>query len=239
VEVVAHRGASAHAAEHTFAAYDLALALGADALEVDLRATADGKLVAVHDRTLERIGGGPRPVAAMKAAELAAATPQRARPLRLGAVLTRYGHRTRLLLELKDPAPPMERRLVAALARAGVRDQVVVQSFDPRSLCRVRRLDRALAVAPLRETAPASASAWLERMAALGASAVGLHHALVDAALVEAAHARGLAVRAWTVNDADEAARLASIGVDGLITDAPGRIRRTLWRSRSAAALAA
>src|SRR5215210_464846 len=64
-EVVAHRGASAYAPENTFAAFDLALAQGADVLELDVRPAADGHLVLVHDPTLERIAGDPRAVAGL------------------------------------------------------------------------------------------------------------------------------------------------------------------------------
>lgn len=60
--VIAHRGASAYAAEHTFAAYDLAIAQGADMLELEVRATADGQLVVLHDRTLLRTAADPRPI---------------------------------------------------------------------------------------------------------------------------------------------------------------------------------
>lgn len=237
VEIVAHRGASAHAPEHTLAAYDLALALGADALELDLRTTADGELVVLHDPTLWRTARDPRTIADLDAADLAA-LPGPSRPLALTTVLERYGAWTRLVLELKDPTPAMERQLVATLAAARVRDPVV-QSFDEVALRRLRALDSRLPVAPLRATAPARRGAWLDRMAALGAVAVGVHHAQVDAALVSAAHRRGLRVRAWTVNDADEAARLAAADVDGVITDVPGQLRAAVAEPLAAPALAA
>lgn len=222
MEIVAHRGASLDAPEHTFEAYDLALEQGADALEVDLRACADGKLVAVHDPTLRRTTGLPHAVADVRRAEL----PIELRPLKLGMILRRYRRATRFLLELKDPVAPMERRLVAAIANTVTGKRVVVQSFDLGGLRRVRRLDRRLPLAPLTETRPTAA--WLDRCVALEAVAVGVHRAAVDAALVGAVHARGLGLRVFTVNDPAEAAHLAGLGVDGLITDAPGAIRAAL-----------
>src|SRR3954469_3555179 len=89
-EVIAHRGASAHAPEHTPAAYDLALAQGADRLELDVRPLADGTLAVVHDRTLARTCGDPRAVGRLAPEDLEALDPRR-RPLLLEAVLRRYG----------------------------------------------------------------------------------------------------------------------------------------------------
>src|SRR5688500_11837575 len=108
MEVIAHRGASGYAPEHTFAAYDLALDQGADRLELDVRVAPSGELVVLHDPTTRRIGR---------------------EPLTLDAVLARYGRETRWLVELKDPAPAWEQRVVDALRGHGVIDRAVVQSF--------------------------------------------------------------------------------------------------------------
>jgi glycerophosphoryl diester phosphodiesterase len=226
VEIVAHRGASADAPEHTLLAYDLALTQGADVLELDLRSTADGELVVLHDATLARTAGDPRRVADLGAADLAR-LPSAARPLGLDEILARYQGRTRFLLELKDPTPAMEGRLVQAVAEAGAGGDVVVQSFEVEALRRIRSLDPRLPVAPLFYRTPFAPwrERWLDGLAALGAVAVGVHRRQVDAGLVAAAHRRGLVVRSWTVNDAAEAARHVALGVDGLITDRPGAVR--------------
>jgi glycerophosphoryl diester phosphodiesterase len=225
VEIVAHRGASADAPEHTLLAYDLALAQGADALELDLRVTADGELVVLHDPTLARTAGDARRVADLRAADLGRLAPE-VRPLGLGDVLARYGGRTAFLLELKDPAPAMERRLVRAIEDAGVAGDVVVQSFEVEALRRLRSLDPRLPVAPLFLRTPFAPwrERWLEGLAAFGAAALGVHRRQVDAALVAAAHRRGMGVRSWTVNHAAEAARHVALGVDGVITDRPATV---------------
>jgi glycerophosphoryl diester phosphodiesterase len=225
VEIIAHRGASANAPEHTLEAYDLALDQGADALEIDLRATLDGKLVALHDPTLERTHGDPRAVAETTFAELSALT--RA-PERLGQLLRAYRGETRFLLELKDPVPPMERRLVRAVTHSRVRAGVEVQSFDESCLRRMGRLAPDIPLALLVDPMPARPLAWLDRAVRFGARAVGIPRKDVSQALVRAAHERGLLVRAWTVNEPGEARRLAALGVDALITDAPGVVRAAL-----------
>jgi glycerophosphoryl diester phosphodiesterase len=219
-EIVAHRGASADAPEHSVAAYDLALAQGADALELDLRETADGELVVLHDATLRRTTADPRAIASLPSADLeqlSAAT----RPPLFRAVLERYGRRTRYLVELKEPTPTLERRALAALRAAGLQDRAVIQSFDHASLRRLRALDRRLAVAPLLTAVPEGREGFLDELAAGGAVALGVHHHAVDAALLDGAHRRGLGVRAWTVNESADAERLLALGVDGLITDRP------------------
>lgn len=227
MQIIAHRGASLEAPEHTRAAYDLALRQDADALEVDLRLTADDRLVALHDATLWRTARDPRAIARLTLEDLRRLPPEQ-RPLRLGALVRRYAPRTRLLLELKEPAPPMERRLVGCLDRNGAREAVEVQSFDETGLRRLRRLAPDVPIAPLWLKPPRRPAAALATWSQLGAHAIGVHRRFVTADLVAAAAARGLEVRAWTVNDPAEARALAALGVAALITDAPARIRAAL-----------
>jgi glycerophosphoryl diester phosphodiesterase len=218
VDVVAHRGASAYAPEHTFAAYDLALAQEADVLEFDVRRTADGELVLVHDPTLLRIAGDPRGVEGLTRAaieELDAAT----RPPSFEAFLERYAVVSRLLVDLKDPTPEWEGRVVEAIERHDLRRRAVVQSFDMEALRRLRRRAPWLTLSALfpRDVPPADHLA-----AAAGfATGIGPWHGAVDAELVAAAAARALAVRPWTVDEPAEMQRLLALGVDAIISNAP------------------
>jgi glycerophosphoryl diester phosphodiesterase len=233
--VIAHRGASAYVAEHTFAAYALAIEQGADMLELDVRATADGQLVVLHDRTLLRTAGDPRAIDRISAAALAALDPV-VRPPTLCAVLDRYaGAAPRWLVELKDGTPACAQAVAAALAQRGLADRAVVQSFDVRALMRLRSLAPALAVAPLYTRAPSARR--LRRVAAF-AVAIGVRHTAVDRPLLLLAHACELAVRAWTANGPAELERLITIGVDGVITDAPDVAREVVDRLRAPAAAA-
>jgi glycerophosphoryl diester phosphodiesterase len=213
MDVIAHRGASGHAPEHTFAAYDLALAQGADMLELDVRAR-DGELVVLHDTTTRRTGR---------------------EPLTLDAVLGRYRDRTRWLVELKDPDPSWELEAVAALRRHGLLDRAVVQSFDSAAMRRLRIAAPGLSVAPLWRRRPSVRR--LDRIARY-ATAIGVWHGALDVGLVAAAHARGLGVRAWTVNGADAIDRVLALGVDGVITDLPD-VAGAVVRERAATALVA
>lgn len=226
MEIIAHRGASLAAPEHTEAAFDLAVVQGADRLEIDLRLTADRDLVAVHDLTLERTGGSGV-VANLTREDLLRMAPE-VRPLRLRQILRRYTGMIGFLLELKNPQPPIERRLLRALDQFGLRDEVVVQSFDEAGLRRLAAMAPDVDTALLRLSRPVSTGVWLDQAEALGVAAVSAHHSWVDLELVLDAADRGLDVRAWTVNDPHEARRLERCGVRGVITDAPGLVREAL-----------
>ena len=218
VEVVAHRGASAYAPENTFAAFDLAIAQGADVLELDVRPAAGGHLVLVHDPTLERIAGDPRAVAGLSRAALATLD-QLVRPEAFDAFLDRYASEARLLIDLKDPSPEWETRVVDAIARHRLEGRAVIQSFDLRALLRLHAAAPWLALAPL---VPADVAPREVLDAARGvAQGIGIRHDLLDAALVRDAHRAGLAVRAWTVDDPVAMCRLLALRVDAIVTNAP------------------
>lgn len=251
--VIAHRGASAYAPEHTFAAYDLALAQGADYIEQDLQLTADGVLVALHDDTLDRTARGPAdsctgPVTTKTLAQLHEcdvgswfneAHPDLADPeyvgLRIptmGEILERYGPDVRYYVETKSPEtqPGMEQALLdlldeTALAAPAARSrQVLIQSFSAESLRLVHSLRPEV---PLVQLLPASPSpvddAMLDEIREY-AVAIGPASGNVDEAVVDAAHTRCLDVHPYTVDDPDEMARLLDAGVDGMFTNVPDRL---------------
>lgn len=200
------------------AAFELALAQGADALEFDVRPTADGELVTLHDATMLRTAGDPRrldevPRTALQALDTAV------RPPALDAVLERFRGQTSFVVDLKDPLPSWEHRVVEALDRHGVRERAVVQSFDHAPLRRLRARWPSLGIVALYRGADEPRAGLTA--AAEFADAIGPWHGHVDGGLVDAARALGLAVRPWTVDDPAEMQRLLAAGVGGLITNAP------------------
>jgi glycerophosphoryl diester phosphodiesterase len=225
VEVIAHRGGAVDAPENTLEAMDQGLAMGADRLEFDLRSTSDGHLVAMHDGTLVRTTGDAREVAEVALADLDEIEPAQ-RPPTLEAILGRYGTSTRYSIDMKDPEPPAEERLLDALNRHGVAGLVHVCSFEPACLTRVRELDAALPLVRLyrRATPPIDVLDDLDRFAEIGMG-IGRAAELVDAQLVDAARSRDLAVYVYVVNEEAEMERLVDLGVTGLITDVPDRAR--------------
>jgi glycerophosphoryl diester phosphodiesterase len=233
-EVIAHRGASGDAPENTPAAFDLALAQGADALEFDVRAAADGSLVTVHDPTLARTTGDERAVEELTGDELRRLD-HPAQPTTLEAVLARYGSRTRLFIDLKDPTPQWEHRVLEAIDRHGVADRVTLQSFDTDALVRLHALAPTLAYATVYRRAD-SVDIDIDAIPAF-ATGMGPWHPHVDADLVARARARGLAVRPWAVDETEEAERLLALGVAGLFTNLPRVVLPVVASRRCAGAV--
>lgn len=247
--VIAHRGASGHAPEHTFAAWDAALGMGADYLEQDLQMTADDVLVVMHDDTLDRTTGCHGRVREKTLAAIADCDagswfnerwPDRARPEfarlsvpTLEAVFERYAGSARFYIETKNPraAPGMEEELLRLIRRHGLLENandelptVIVQSFSVASLRRLHALEPRLALVRLfgRHHTGFTLRRLLPRVAGY-AFGIGPSRVDTDERLVRAAHASGLVVHPWTVNDPDEMRRFERFGVDGIFTDFPDR----------------
>jgi glycerophosphoryl diester phosphodiesterase len=212
--VLAHRGASRAAAENTPEAFQLALRLGADGVELDARRAARGELVVYHDHELA--GTAVRRLLDPPLPGLAAALDASA-----GGLVN---------VELKtdgDSASGAAAALCGLLLRRGGRDRVLASSFDPTALRTVRALQPSIPTA-LVIGAEADVGAALAEAARAHHRALHPKSELVDRLLVEHARALGIALHAWTVNDADEVARLARLGIDGVITDVPDVARATL-----------
>lgn len=231
---IAHRGASGHAPEHTFAAYDLALEMGADYLEQDLQLTSDGVLVCMHDDTLARTGGRPDRVDSLTLAELREVDVGSwfgerfagARVPALQEVFERYEQSTRYYIETKDPdsADRMEERLVELLRAHDLLGRVLIQSFSQVSLRKVRALEPELPLIQLiGHRGSAAIRDRLDEFAEY-AFGVGPHKHSADAELIDAAHARGLHVHPWTLNETDEIERARELGADGVFTNFPDRL---------------
>ena len=210
-ELIAHRGASRERAENTLAAFDRAVELGADAVELDVHRTSDGRLVVHHDPSLASAGRAV-PIATLTLAEMDAFQVKGEPIPTLDEVIARVGSRCRIYCELKGFATAG----LAAQALAPLGDKAAVHSFDHRMVAEARRLAPALARGVL-ETSYHRDPVFAVRDVA--GRDLWQHEPLIDADLVLAAHQAGCRVIAWTVNSADRAVQLAGFGVDGLCTD--------------------
>jgi|HubBroStandDraft_1064217.scaffolds.fasta_scaffold71915_2 glycerophosphoryl diester phosphodiesterase len=219
--VLAHRGAHARLPENSVAAFAEALALGADGVELDVRLTADDHLVVHHDDAVP--GVGPVASATRWALPRAIASLDEALDACLGSLVN---------IEVKRaPSDGASSRTVTLLLEllATRNDRVVVSSFVPTILDEVVAAGAGLDVAWLVAARPGG----IDLVApALERGYTGIHPAreIADEDLVGAAHAAGLAVRPWTVNDPAEVARLAALGVAAVITDEVPAARRALAR---------
>lgn len=228
--VIAHRGSSGVRPENTMPAFALAVEQQADMIETDLHRTRDDAIVITHDEELAGLGGR---------GEIAEATLAELRMLDAGGgermptldeILDEFGPRIAFNLELKRATgrsyEGLEAAAIEAVAARGLMPQTLFSSFYDPVLARIRELAPAARVGLLISCRfPQDA---VSRAQALGAEALHPEAVLVDAALVESAHAAGLAVYVFTVDEPAEMRRLLELGVDGLFTNYPDRMREIL-----------
>ena len=226
----AHRGGAAHAPENSWTAFEHAIKLGYAYLETDARATSDSKLVAFHDRTLDRVTDATGPVSECSYRDLAALRISGTEPIPLIEDLLGAWPDVRFNIDLKDV--PGISLLPEVLRRTGAWDRVCVTSFSGRRLRTARGLlDRPVcmaaspaAIAGVRCNVGASASWPQIRMFADSLSRACVRCAQVPGrvatpAFVRRAHALGLDVHVWTINDRAEMIRFLDLGADGIMTD--------------------
>jgi len=230
VTVLAHRGGDGPWRENTLEAFAGALAAGADGVELDVRRSADGALVVVHDAEIPGVGAlhelprGALPPWVPSLADALGACAGAVVNVEVKNLPTEPGF---------DPGEQVAADLAAALAATtpdgAAPAGVVVSSFWTGTLAALRDagspVARGLLVHPSLD-----ARAVLDAAADLGCRALHPHWSQVDRRLVGEAHDRGLAVVTWTVNGEEELAAVLDAGVDVVITDAVGPVLSRLGR---------
>jgi glycerophosphoryl diester phosphodiesterase len=251
--VIAHRGGSALRPENTLAAFENAAALGVDVLEMDVHATADGKIVVIHDATVDRTTNGTGAVAALSfeslrkldagyrwTADGGRTFPFRGKGVRVPAlaeVFERFPGK-RMNIEIKPAEPAFAGALCDLVRRSGRSDLVLVASVQQAAL------DAFRGACPAVATSMTPREGWVfygfhlaHLTAALSPRAAALQmpyrfrgRLVVSDDLVAAAHARNVRLHAWTVNDEAIMRQLIANGVDGILTDRPDLLLWVLGR---------
>jgi glycerophosphoryl diester phosphodiesterase len=216
-ELVAHRGASRERPENTLAAFAVALDQRAEAIELDVHATADGVVVVHHDPVPHGLYPDGRrergPIAELRYVELSTLrTAGEAIPT-LRDVLALVGDRATVYVEIKGAGIE---QLVIDVVRAS-EARCAIHSFDHAAIARVRTLAPEIPRGLLFEEG--GIDVMLRTMESHDARYLWPAASLIDAALVDAAHSAGRRVIAWTVNESRLARTLATLGVDALCTD--------------------
>ena len=236
--LIAHRGASHDAPEHTLAAFRRAVDLGARMIELDVQLTADEQLAVLHDPRLERTSDGHGAVRDWTLEQLRGFRYDRSHPGRFAeeevalldfreAVDFMVAHDLDLNVETKEHGPlaGLVNELVAAtIAEAGWTDRTLASSVNHQAMALMAEWHPELR----------TAIAFIERFVdlpdyarACGADVLHPHHGLVDADFVAAARAAGLGINVWTVDDPAEAQRLLALDIDGLMTNRPDLLKET------------
>lgn len=218
----AHRGGAGLAPENTLAAFENAVALHADGVELDVRASSDGRVVVHHDSTLERTTPLHGPVDRRTASELAHAQVPELR------TVLHVCRNLRIIVELKVNDAAFGRRVVEELRNASALERVCVGGFGRAALRAVREEEPALATSAAREEVRLSLyRSWL-RWPVSDPPYDGYQipeyagrTRVTSPRFIHDAHRAGLGVQVWTVDDEADARRLIGWGVDALITDRP------------------
>jgi glycerophosphoryl diester phosphodiesterase len=235
----AHRGGAAHAPENSWTAFEHAVKLGYAYLETDARATSDGKLMAFHDRTLDRATDASGPIGSRTYREVSALRVAGSEPIPLIEDLLGTWPHARFNIDLKDE--PGIALLADVLRRTGAWDRVCLTSFSGSRLRTARGLlDRPVCMA----TSPAVIAAVLctigaaaerrqtgllaRRLAQWQVRCAQVPGKVASASFVRRAHALGLDVHVWTINGRAEMSRLLDRGADGIMTDDIETLREVL-----------
>ena len=242
VEIIAHRGASYDAPENTLPAVRLAWELGADAVEIDIHQTGDGRIVAIHDTDILRVTGREGEVAALRLDQL--------RELDAGAwkgqawvgttiptleeVLETVPEHKTLVIEIKCPSTVLN-ELERVLDASGKRSQVMLIAFDYATIQQAKR--RMLDVRcywlygfsnrEAERYGVSAADRLVELAQSAGLDGLDVHHnGSWVPELVRSLHALGKKLYVYTVNSVEAARRLRAFGVDGITTDRPAFLRK-------------
>ncbi len=228
--VISHAACAGHAPENTLPGIRTALRIGADAIEVDVQASADGVPVLMHDLTLDRTTNGSGDLASLTLEQLQALDAGGGEPvptLAQALEITR-GHAL-LVVEIKRPG--CEGAIADVVRSTDALDDVMAWSFLPPALEAMRQAEPKVPGALL--IAPQSMDSWPSRRdlaLRLDLQAVSIFHLNLDARTIAEARGSGLAVYAWTADRERDIQRLLDLEADGIVTNYPDRALALLGR---------
>lgn len=253
VLVIAHQGGNLVRPDNTLLAFEHAVALGVDVLEMDISGTSDGTLVVMHDLTVDRTTNGLGPITGMTLAEIqgldaaynwsiddGATFPYRGRGVTVPAleeVFLAFPD-MRMNIEIKQQEPSIVAPFCQLLRDHRMTDQVLVASFHPETMTEFRQACPEVATSAVEPEIRLFFALNMARLAAIYQAPAeafqvpeysgDLH--VVTERFVRNAHRHNLDVHVWTVNEESAMQRLLDLGVDGIITDRPDLLLGLLGR---------
>lgn len=241
VQLIAHRGASFYAPENTLAAINLAWKMGADAVEVDIHLTGDGRIMVCHDGDTGRTASGNNlvirdtPSDELRKLDVGRYQGEEFTGERipfLEEVIATVPEGKQLFIEIKckpEVIPPLKE----LLQKCGKMDQMVIIGFEYESVKAAKQVMPQVPVYWLTFTPrdketneyPAADPAMIDQALAGGLDGVDTHFGGVTPEFAKSVQDAGLGLYIWTVNDPTEARRLCSLGVDGITSDKPDLLK--------------
>lgn len=233
--IYGHRGASGYAPENTLEAFALAAKMGADGVELDVHIAADGELVVAHDEAVDRVADGSGLICRMTTAQL--------KKLRFNRTHPEYERATiptlREVFELLKPTPlrinvelknsyivyeGLEEKCLKLADEMGMSDRILYSSFNHHSMLRMKAIDAGIPCGLLYEATMVEPWSYGHR---LGMNAIHPHFSELQVAdEARRAHALGLMVNVWTVNEEQDILNCLRADADIIIGNYPDRAMR-------------
>ena len=240
--IIAHRGDEAYAPENTMSAFKQAADKGSDAVEFDVKLTADGQVIVIHDQTVDRTTNGSGdvarlPFAAIQELDAGVLFPGQFSGERipsLDEVFETVGKRVYMNVELKNYSTPFDAlvpKVVEVVRKHGLQGRVLFSSFLSHNLQKARRL---LPEVPIGLLTLRGLKGWWGRTIAWQGNYAALHPHVTEcnANMVARVHAAGKWVITWTVVGEMNIMRMNDLDVDGIITDDPALALRVVGRGK-------
>lgn len=226
MQIIGHRGAQGLAPMNTSAALKAAIKAGADWVEIDVRATRDGKVVLSHDAYTLRTTIRPRIVSHATYAKLTKAKTYHKQPIiSLTEAFKTIGNKSKINVEVKSKGcAPTVVNHIERMVKAGANyDRFLVSSFKPERLREIHRLNDHIPLALLHGIKPTK----FLKLRALRLSAVGFWRKRLPKKVIQQAKVRNLTTYVYTVNSPRVAAQLERLGVDRIVTDRPDKFAKS------------
>lgn len=225
---IGHRGAAGLAPENTLLSFSLALELGADGVELDVHETADGRFAVHHDPEISGL-----PIRSAAFAELKLRFPRNGERglVRLEDVLGLLSGADRPVAFIEVKGLRSAPELIRLLDPWRERLRINVQSFDRRILAELDASSRNLPIdrrPALGLIADETGADPVADLASLGAEVLSLRRCALSRSLIDDLHSAGVVVTTWTVNDEAGIRDVLEMGIDGVISDRPDRVRKIL-----------
>ncbi|MEK5133212.1 glycerophosphodiester phosphodiesterase family protein [Bacillus sp. FSL W8-0645] len=238
---IAHRGASELEPEHTIKSYSRAIKDGADFIEIDLRMTKDGNLVALHDKDVSRTTDGKGKVENLSLNQVKKLrTEKNQKVLTLDEIIKKYRKLTNFYIETREDSKGnlvMEKKLINMMKRYRLieNQQVIIQSFSAKSLRKIRRLNTEVPIVQLIRTSDAKKLPKRIKEYKKYANAIGISSHILTEKEVEMIHNEKMEVHTFFLIELEkkETERMIELRVDGMFTNNPAYLKKLLDEQKS------
>lgn len=222
--IIGHRGAKAYETENSLASFRKAVDMTAEMIEFDVRGSKDGKVVVMHDASINRVAKLKGIVSKMNFRELLTAPLKNSEPIpSLEQVFRELRHKCLMNVEIKSKH--IEKEVVRLISKYRMRRKVIVSSSDVEILRHVKKVDKRVRIALI---CMRFNEKNVELAQHLGCHSIHPHNRKLTPSIVAYAHIKGMRVYPWTVNGIHELQHLVKIAADGVITDKPDVMRKSL-----------